>query len=112
MKKLVVLVAIAMCVGCGGKHVVHTHFGDFDLDTMEVAFYDMKDSLPCYLVLQKDIDSIEKAPGEWGYIYGPLKYYYCPQKNTYYHSFPDNQGHAIFRGYDPSTDEYCNPDEI
>lgn len=73
------------------KHVFHTYFGDIDIDTMEVALYDFKDSLPCYLVKISSVDSVEKAPGVWGYIYGPLKYYYCPQKNTYYHTFPDNQ---------------------
>ena len=111
MKKMVIVFLVMLAAGCGRKHVFHTYFGDIDIDTMEVAMYDIKDSLPCYLVKIRSIDSVEKAPGVWGYIYGPLKYYYCPQKNTYYHTFPDNQGYSIIRGYDPYTNYYFNPEE-
>lgn len=94
---------LLVMVGCR-EHVYHTYYGDIDIDTMEVAFYEIKDSLPCYLVHVSDLDSVEKSPRVWGYIYGPLKYYYCPAKDTYYHTFPDNQGNAVLRGYDPYKD--------
>ena len=121
MKKLVlVLAALVLLIGCSQKgqkdqtvhsSVYHTYFGDIDIDTMEIAFYDLKDSLPCYLVHVADIDSVEKVPGEWGYIYGPIRNYYCPEKNIYFYSFPDNHGDEILRGYDPYTNEYYKPDE-
>ena len=124
-KSALVITVLYLLIGCSQKgqiahsSVYHTYFGDIDIDTMEIAFYDLKDSLPCYLVHVADIDSVEKGPGVWGYIYGPLKYYYCPKKNTYFHTFPDNHGDDILRGYDPYTkelydpytDEYYNPDE-
>ena len=117
MKKSVIsLILCSLLFGCGGQeqktsHIYSTYFGDIDTDTMKVAFYDLKDSLPCYMVHVADIDSIEKGPGVWGYIYGPLKYYYCPDKNIYFLTFPDNHGDGILRGYDPFTNEYYNPDE-
>ena len=82
MKKTLLFILIALLVvACSQPHKYHTYFGDIDTDTIEVAFIDIKDGLPCYLVHVKDIDSIEKAPGVWGYLYGPLKYYYCPAKD-------------------------------
>lgn len=96
---------------CKRQHVFHTYYGDIDTDTMEIAFFDLKDSLPCYLVHEMEMDSVEKSPGVWGYIYGPLRFYYCPQKDAYYHTFPDNQGNHVLRGYDPYSDYYYSPDE-
>ena len=105
MKKLVlVFTALVLLIGCSQKSqedqtvpssVYHTYFGDIDIDTMEIAFYDLKDSLPCYLVHVADLDSVEKGPGVWGYIYGPIRNYYCPEKNIYFYSFPDNHGNEI-----------------
>ncbi len=112
MKKLILIAIIALLAMAGCKeHKFHTYYGDIDTDTMEIAFYDLKDHFPCYLVHVSDLDSVEKGPGVWGYIYGPLKYYYCPEKNIYFHSFPDNHGDDILRGFDPYTNEYYNPDE-
>ena len=96
MKKIIPIIAIVLlAMASCRQHVYHTFYGEIDIDTMKVAFYDIKDSLPCYLVHVSDLDSVEKSPGVWGYIYGPLKYYYCPAKDTYYHTFPDNQGREV-----------------
>ncbi len=111
-KGLFILLLLMLFVGCKRQHVFHTYYGDIDIDTMEIALYDLKDSLPCYIVKISNLDSIEKAPGIWGYIKGPLYYYYCPDKNTYYTSFPDNQGRQVLRGLDPYNDYSCRPDEI
>lgn len=103
MKKLLFVIAlITMVIGCR-RHIYHTYYGDIDIDTMTVIFYDLKDSLPCYQVGTSELDSIEKVPGIWGYIYGPIRYYYCPQKDVYYYTFPDNQGNSNLRGYNPHT---------
>jgi hypothetical protein len=113
MKKwtVVAIMALMALIGCRKQHIYHTFYGDIDIDTMEIALFDLKDSLPCYLVHSSDLDSVEKVPGVWGYIYGPLFYYYCPQKDIYYYTFPDNQGNYIFRVYNPVTKESYNPVE-
>lgn len=107
MKKIIPIIAIVFLTMTGCReHVYHTYYRYIDIDTMDIAFYDFKDSLPCYLVHVSDLDSVEKSPGVWGYIYGPLKYYYCPAKDTYYQTFPDNQGREVVKGYNPKTDYY------
>ncbi len=110
MRKLVFLFIIVLMAGCGRQHVYHTYYGDIDTDTMEVDFFDIKDSLPCYLIRTIEYDSTEVIPGEWRYIEGPVEFYYCPNKNTYYYSFPDNEGNRILNAYDPITHELSNPD--
>ena len=110
MRKIILLAIALMLIGCR-QHIYHTYYGDIDTDTMGIAMFDIKDGLPCYLVHIKDIDSVEKAPGVWGYIYGPLKYFYCPKKDVYYYTFPDNHGNGILRGYDPYMNFYYSPDE-
>ena len=111
MKKIIPIIVILLEITACRQHIYHTYYGEIDIDTMEVALYDLKDNLPCYLVYVSELDSAEKAPGVWGYIYGPLKYYYCPAKDTYYYTFPDNQGNAVLRGYDPYINDYYNPEE-
>jgi len=110
MKKLVFLFIIVLMAGCGRQHVYHTYYGDIDIDTMEVAFYDIKDSLPCYLIRTLEYDSVEIVPGEWGIIKGPVELFYCPDKITYYYSFPDNQGNRILNAYNYITKEFYNPE--
>lgn len=74
MKKVIPIMAILLLTmaSCRQK-VYHTFYGEIDIDTMEVAFYDIKDSLPCYLVHVSDLDSLEESPSVWVYSYGPLK---------------------------------------
>ena len=36
---------------------------------------------------------------------------WIPAKGSYYHTFPDNQGRVVLRGYDPYTNDYYNPEE-
>ena len=110
MRKLLLLLTILILAGCGRQHVYHTYYGDIDTDTMEVAFYDIKDSLPCYLVKTAPCDSVEILLGMWKLIEGPIKFFYCPTKNTYYYSFPDNEGNRILNAYDPTTGELSDPD--
>ena len=95
MRKLVILLTILMLVGCGRQHVYHTYYGDIDTDTMEAKLID--DNSPCYIVYTTEKDSVEKAPGIWGYIYGPIIVYYNPSKNVYYKKFHSNDenGHVI-----------------
>ena len=111
MKKIMFIIVLLLEFTACRQHVYHTYYGDIDIDTMEVALIEIKDNQPCYRVFSKDIDSVEKALGVWGYIYGPLKYYYCPAKDTYYRTFPDNQGNAVLRGYDPYTELYYRSEE-
>jgi len=62
MKKILIIAILLTMTGCR-EHVYHTYYGDIDIDTMDIAFYDFKDSLPCYLVHVSDLDSVEKSPG-------------------------------------------------
>ena len=99
MKKLLILfVVIVLLTACGEKHIVHTFYGDFDLDTMEVAY--TRDSLDWYLVRCSEKDSFYWC-GEWKYIHGPIKDYYCPDSNLYEESCPDNQGRITMSRIDP-----------
>ena len=85
--------ALLIAVGCSNHKIHHTVFGDFIIDTMQVAMYDEEGS-PCYVVHIAEKDSVEKAPGVWGYIDGPLIYYYNPAHRSYYVQFPTNDEHG------------------
>ena len=73
--------------------VYHTCFGDINTDSLEVGLWDA-DGSPCYVVRTAALDSIEKAPGVWGCIHGPVVYYYNPRKDVYYLQFPTNDEHG------------------
>lgn len=101
MKKLFfTLMVVAILIGCGKHHIYHTYYGDIDIDTVDVAFF-TGDSLPCYKVYTAERDSVEKAPGVWGYIEGPISYFYCPDKDIYFYQFRSNDehGNCIVRHY-------------
>ena len=85
-------------IGCSKQYVYHTYYGDIDIDTMEVAY--TIDGFDWYLVRSVEKDSFNWN-GEWKYIYGPIKDYYCPVNNLYEETFPDNQGNTIVKGIDP-----------
>ena len=94
MKKLFfALITITVFIGCSKQHIYHTYYGDINIDTMNVAFLE-ENGFPCYEVYTTDRDSVEKAPGVWGYIEGPVHYYYCPEKDTYFHQFRSNDEHG------------------
>ena len=100
MRKLIWMLLVLMFFACGRKHVYNTYFGKFDVDTMLVSLND-NDGSACYVVHVSPIDSVEKAPGVWGYIPGPIIYYYNPSKDLYYVQFPtnDEHGNVITRFY-------------
>ena len=111
MKKLLLALGLLLALSaCFRQRTYHTYYGGINTDTMQIAFYDIKDSLPCYLVKVIPYDSVEIFPGEWKRIKGPVEFFFCPSKGTYYYSFPDNQGNRILNAYNPITKELSNPD--
>ena len=99
MKKIIPIIAIVLLTMTGCReHVYHTYYGDIDIDTMEVAY--TRDGFDWYLVRSAEKDSFNWN-GEWKYIYGPIKDYYCPANNLYEETFPDNQGNTIITEIDP-----------
>lgn len=90
MKKVLLIIGvITSLIGCKNQHVYSTRYGTVDIDTVQTIMYDSQRN-KCYKVWEQDKDSIEKAPGEWGYIDGPIIYYYCPSTGKYYCQFPTN----------------------
>lgn len=103
MKKLIYIIPIMLLfitLGCSKRqHVFHTYYGDIDIDTMEVGMWDEDDN-ECYEVYYSDKDSF-KMLGEWKYISGPIRKYYCPKNDTYFDTWPDNQGRIIVKDINP-----------
>ena len=79
----------------------HTYYGNINIDSMQAKMWDI-DGCPCYIV-----QTIEKDSFIWNgvikYLPSPAIIYYCPQKDTYYHVAPDNQGMEIVSEYNPKT---------
>lgn len=116
MKKFIYIIfGILLCSctkgtsSCTKETIYHTYYGDIDVDTMSIE--GTFDGYPYYLVHSSDKDSVEVVPGDgdWRAIDGPIYIYYCPQKDTYYYSSPDNQGRMIFTGYNPEDRSCFNP---
>ena len=97
----VFLFATACCECKKAKiHVFSTYYGDIDIDSMEIAFN--RDGHAWYLVRQCDKDSFN-WDGEWKYLDGPIKDFYCPDLDLYEEEFPDNHGRRIVAEIDPYT---------
>ena len=98
MKKIMFLIVVIVMIGCGDRQILHTYYGDFDTDTMEVAF--TRGNQLWYKVRYSERDSF-MMDGKLLFVKGPVIDYYCPSTNTYEETFLDNQGNIISVEIDP-----------
>lgn len=84
--------------GCDNRQVIHTYYGDFDTDTMAVAY--TRNGHDWYKVNYSEKDSFN-WDGNIVYVKGPIVDYYCPSEDIYEETFPDNLGNIISVEVDP-----------
>ena len=83
MKKLlfyVFLVLLSLVLGCRKHALLHTYYGDFDLDTMRVIYDD--DSTEYYLVKMEKVDTAISTGLEMGKTY--IAHFYKPCYRIYF----------------------------
>lgn len=105
MKKWIfVIVVLVLSIGCEKGAILHTYYGDFCTDTLEV-FSDDTDGSLCYLVHTEASDTFKAEHGTI-VIHGPVKVYYNPEKNIYYKKYPVSGRGSKVLMYNPVDNTY------
>ena len=102
MKKILLIIVILIgLIGCKHDTVIHTYYGDFDTDTLNIEMIDANDQ-PCYKVYKIDKDSFIWY-GVVKYLPSPATILYNPKDKIYYRLSRDNNGRETCSEYNPVT---------